>query len=546
MERFEREVCHPGGPVRIVVKWARYPHTTEELPSRLSEDLGECVYAAFCRAAGIDPTARGPTSATAPAAAAAAEAAEGAEGPEGAEYVGGAFIVEKFVSVAAGKQIEVKWLGYPATANTNEAASMLYEDLGANQFKAFCNAAGITVDDIDPKLFEARDSGATAATIMLEWYTDFIWVKRKKLAWCHRRGALHCGTDTTGGAENNFQVLKRPGVVNDKAPARALSGSLYFQEKRRLINLEAARKLEFSMVPPATHGVPGELLSCWTRAILKRIGVEAALAGLAGAATYHIWPVQPQAGSQATAAWALQRAPGPGSDTQHRVRVVHAVDGLMMCTCWVWEKWGVECRHCLAIHGSVADSSAAACWRRGSAQGVNDDILLGLRGHASGPRARAPALHVAVGCPANPPAWGVEFHERHVEFVGAGEEAARHAACVWGPPTSAAAATNAPGPAGGGAASTNNNYKLGCAARLELEALQAWISSPTTAPADALKLRQQVAALYAAGKQIISAGATGHAPGGHNGVKVHSDMRARSMGPGNSSRALGAHERGRR
>ena len=136
--------------------------------------------------------------------------------------------------------------------------------------------------------------------------------------------------------------------------------------------------------------------------------------------------------------------------------------------------------------------------------------------------------------PPPPPPWGVKFCEHHVELAGAGGAGAGRPA-----PTSAASPTPAEG--GGAAASTNTNYALGRAAMPELDAIAAWISAPSTTPADALALREGVAALYADGHRRLLAAAAAHAPGGHNGTAVVTDMRQHRPGPGSSSRTPGPH-----
>ena len=492
----------------IEVKWVGYNDTTREQAGQLLKDLGEGAFTAFCRAAAIDTA-----SIAIPA------------GPDALSPSLDLHTVEAFVGVAANKKIKVKWLGFPDP--TEEPASELIEDIGLTEFTAFCNAADIALDSVDRTLKLMRDGSASATSILLRWYTDTIWPKRRKFAWGLRRGIRHLGTDTTGAAENNFLVLKSPKVLNDKAPARELSRVTAFQERRRFANLDAARATEFGMMPPPVAGVPDALLGRWARAGLRLIGNEARLAGLGGTATYHIWPVQPQSGSGAQSAWVLQHAMPRPDGTPHRVRVIHETNGVLRCTCWVWEVWSVECRHCLAIHGCVSETSAALFWRRGTVQGINDDRVLPTHQRPLGPAARTPALHASPQQPNTTPAWRVAFHPFHTEFVEEGVGLASKIVPAQPITTAAAERGTRPQP---------SNYHLARAALDDAARISSIIGSESTRPSDALELRAAVAALRSQAEKMHAAGAKQHPIAKHNGNVIVSEMRASRPGQGSFAR----------
>ena len=476
-----RSARHEGGGAEIEVAWRKYDATTWEQPGQLAEDLGDSVFAAFCHAAGIDPHGIGTNGID--------TAASGAAAPD--EPPPETHAVQGFVRVCerkghkSGVVVEVKWLGFKGT--TTEPAGELVADLGLATFTAFCNAASIELGTIDTGLKHMRDARGDAATIVLTWYSDAIWPKRQWLAWCFRRGTMHLGQDTSNIAESNFHVVKAPGHLNDKAPIRQLSAVTAFQERRRFANLKAEREREFGMEPPPVEGVPRALLGCWTRVCLGLLTKEAKFAGLGGAAMYHIWAVPPGGaptwGQRVRAAWALQKASRRGDGTPHRVRIVLDIDGVLVCTCWVWEVWSVECRHCLAIHGSVAETSAAPFWRRGTVLGVNDSVVLPLGQLARGPPARRPGLHAVKGGGAAP-AGTVVFHPWHVQLAGAGAAPAAV-------PFPKAQATIAPQPSVGG----QSNHHLGLATAADASRIVDIVASASTRPADAAAIRAGVAAL---------------------------------------------------
>ena len=159
--------------------------------------------------------------------------------------------------------------------------------------------------------------------------------------------------------------------------------------------------------------------------------------------------------------------------------------------------------------------------------------MLALAERPRGPRARPTCLHAVAGQPACPPSWGVQFHARHVELVGAAAAAAAAATPALCPPPAAhRTSTNT---------ACSANYGLSRKAAPELDSLKAWIAAPTTHQEDALALRQGVAALYAEGKRRLLARAMVHAPAIHNGAPVLSDMRAARPGPGSYARTKGPH-----
>ena len=508
----------------IEVKWRSYALTTKEKAERLQRDLGKDAFGAFCRAAGI--TTGG-------------HSIGGHAGSAGDEASGGidtVWEVERFLEHAGAKQhekIRVKWLGFEEP--TEEPAAVLAEDLGAAQFQAFCNAAGIAVEELRGLASGRPARVATpVGAILLEWYVDEIWPKRMKLAWCHRRGCFHLGADTTGAAENNFLLKHRCGKLNDKAPIRNIAEATSFQEKRRLANLEAERDVEFATQPPEVPGVPGRLPREWTRACLRLLARGAAAAGLSADAAYHIWPVAPQSNSGATAAWVVRRAGPRAGGGCHRIRVVHVLSGKMICTCWTWEVRAVECRHCLAIHGSVANSSAAAHWRRGTDIGCNDEIILKSKGRARGPAARPPVFHTAQGQAPEAPAWQVKIYAGHAELSGAAP----------GPPSIAPRPPrSAPAAAGAATAAAAGNHHIAEKAAMDATALVSLARAASTKPEHAVLISAGLAALRKEAEQLAAESARPHAPAAHplSGVPIFSDMRQSRPGQGSFARGQGAY-----
>ena len=328
-------------------------------------------------------------------------------------------------------------------------------------------------------------------------------------------------------------MLKRGGAngVNDKTPLKALGERLQHQETRRLANIGAARATECSIVPPDTVGVPGHLLGAWTRKGLKLLGAQAQLAGLGGVAKYWAWQVQPQAGSGATAAWVVQRAGAAADGRAHRVRVVHRIDGRMICTCWVWEVWGVECRHCLALHGCVDESSAHAFWRQGTSLGANDDLLLGESHRPHGPLARQCRLHCAGGATEEAPSWAVRFYERHAEVVESNTGAAAAPAQI-GPAVPPTRAAQTP----------DGNYAIGQKMGAIFGRLQAMAASSSTKPADAARLLGMAEQMERDAIARLSASPS-ITQGLHRGAAVVTSVREARPGPGSSKRKKGAYDK---
>ena len=193
----ERPVGRAGDTVKVM--WVNYEHATEEPIEALVKDLGPDVFCAYCRAAGIEIDHTLSTLGGTTVASAANELDNDADDGSDVSYT-----VQRFNGVDSRRRVIVKWVGSQQT--TAEPASNLLHDLGPAEFAAYCNAAAITEKDLDCDFKAMRDASVTSSSILRAWYLDIIWPKRRKLAYCYRRGIMHMNNDTTGCAEVNFQV----------------------------------------------------------------------------------------------------------------------------------------------------------------------------------------------------------------------------------------------------------------------------------------------------------------------------------------------------
>ena len=517
---------------QLEVAWVGFTATTQEPVANVHHDLGPAVFDAFCRAANLEVDPSGALSSPGPAVRAIGD-------PECEDT---AHTVQRFDGVLDGKVI-VKWAGSRQT--TVELPEGLMGDVGAAQFRAFCNAANITEASLKFDFAARRDARVTLSSIMKAWYLGEIWPKRLKLAWCYRRGIMHMGNDTTGAAECNFNQLKSrksASAVTDKSSLRTLGERLHEQERLRLVNIREGRATEFSMVPAAAAGVPSEFLASWTRAGLALVSREASRAGLGGVAKYLVLPVPPQAGSNATAAWAVRHTGEREGGGAHRTRVVHFVDGRGRCTCWTWEVWSIECRHCLSIHGSVAITSASPFWRQGTAMGVNDGIInTGAVPRDLGPKARTPNVHSGdAGSEPPPPRLAVRFCDRHVELVEDDDAV--------GPtvPPRAPVAPSQQGSARGDTAETaGSNFAVGQACGALFDEIVAMVSGSGTTPTVSAAILVKAKSLHAEAASLVSAAATTR-QGERLDTTVNTQMRPSRKGPGSSSRSKGSYEVGSR
>ena len=520
----------------VTVKWTKFEDTTDEPIAALLKDLGPPVFAAYCRAAGIVANHGVDSNMSSGLASTAHDADQ--------DCVDIA-TVQRFIGSDANGNVVVKWVGSAQT--TVESTKALLHDLGRAQFAAFCNAAGITETALNHDFTSTRDASITISSILTTWCVEQIWSKRWKLAWCYRRGSMTLGNDTTGAAEGNFQVLKRGGVngINDKTSMQALAERVHHQEIKRLANITAARISQFSMVPASAVGVPDRLLSTWTRLGLQLVSKEAECAGLRAndadpeaVAKHYVWEVEPQPGSHASKAWVVLRAGMTAAGEPHRIRVVHLIHGRMVCTCCTHEIYDIECRHCLSIHGSVADTSASLFWRQGTAMGVNDDLLLAAYAteRPVGSVGRATRVHCAAGRPNDPPSWAVHFGDRHAELKGGGIAAAPAPQ-----PLSARARGHTAVPTGGGTRGPDSNYHIGQRMGAIFARLQAMAASSGTGPTDAAALLDMAELMEKAAVERLTGRAT-VGRGNHHDAGVETTMRHPHAGSGSSKRAKGQYE----
>ena len=555
----ERFLSSTNSNVRV--KWVGFTDPTDEPMSAVLHDLGVVVFTAHCRAAGIvlDDNGAGDNTCLPPPGPATVAATVAATTAAANELEDEPSSVERFVSAGVDGTVRVKWVR--SRQMTDEPPDALLHDLGVAQFSAFCTAAGITKDDLKYDYESKRDANVTMNSVLTTWYLDNIWPKRTQLALCFRRGRMHMSNWTSGAAESNFHVVKRggdSGGINDKTSLRALGERLQHQETKRMANVDAARATEFGAVPhPALHpSVPGALLDTWTRAGLRLVAAQAVRAGLPAAASndddtqpqadskYHVWNVQPQPGSQADAAWVVQRAAPRKDGGNHRIRVVHRVDGCMRCTCTTWESHDVECCHVLVIHGSVSVTSASTFWRRGTALGVNDDIHRAVRSpRPLGPAAQDVHVHSAVDRPGVPPAWRVRFWDRHVELVSGDHGAAP--ASLMPPLVTASSPNNASSHhmTQSAASGTECNHAIGQWCDGVFERVVVDVSSSGTSPDVAAKIKGLVAQLEVDVAALVATNAR-TSSSSRLGAETHTTVRQHRPGPGSSTRGKAAHETG--
>lgn len=347
------------------------------------------------------------------------------------------------------------------------------------------------------------------------------------------------GNDTTGAAECNFGVLKSrktSSAINDKSSLRTLADRLQEQERLRIVNICEGRDREFSMLPVMAAGVPSDLLGSWTREGLALVSREAERAGLGGTAKYRVWSVCPQVDSKAKAAWVVQRQGLREDGGTHRIRVIHAIEGRMHCTCWTWEVWSIECRHCLSIHGSVAATSASPYWRQGTANGVNDAIIkqdLGKR--KLGPKARSPNLH-SISVDLEPaPRWAVRFCSRHVELVNSEDAEPGRVLPI------SSQLTDDSERIGNSKRSDNSNYELGQACRALFDEVVAMVSGPGTTAETASTILAKAKVIHEDTVALVTDKAM-TSQGEHLDAIVTTQMRPTRQGRGSSRRSKGPYE----
>ena len=504
----------------------------------MANTLGLRTVNAFCRAAHIDPNA-----------AATGTNWGGVLGPGGAGGGGGGgeptFEVQCFTPGENKTNVMVQWAGFSEA--TEEPACYLLQQLGCPPFKAFCRAASIAGGHYDVGLRAQRAVDCNACTVLKVWYLDHIWPDRKKLAWCFRRGTPHGGNDTTGAAENAFRQLKGKGnesTVNDKAPLATLATRQQHVEQRGRANSAGAQMLEFSQQLRWVDGVPSELLGTWTNAGLKRVAREAQQAGIGGAAKYAVWEVQPR-DSRATKAWVLRRGGSRADGSEHRTRVVHAIGGALVCTCWTWEVWSIECRHCLAIHGAVTLHSAAAYWRRGTVEGINDAAIAAAARGQRGPSARQVMPHHVKPATAaeRAPDWAVTITDTHAEFMahpGGGSHSYEGGA---GEVDCGRAANGPDNECGGNTRPIEGNWQAGQRIIQSAGAVAAFAASAATNPEVAQMLADGIAQSAGALMQIAfdaqRGGVENHAYGGRAGQATATTMRWPKPGAGSKARGKG-------
>ena len=532
--RLEPAEVEGAGP-SLVVKWKEHKDETAELPSNLFDDLGKDVFNQFCRAAGIKPKAalRGKPIER--------DTAE----QHGKHPIGDADeldaqvdeldgIVQRFgAELVGGAMIEVHWVGHDTP--TVEPPCNVLRDLGSNLFKALCNAAGLSWASMKLDLPTERLIHVPASTILLGWYENEIWPKKHKLAWCYRRGTMHMGLGTTGACENNFGVLKLGDSMTTKTSLRHLGDALRFQEARRCANVDAPRTTEFSMQPPRVLGAPATLLKSWARAGLDRVGREARLAGLGGEPKYCIWEAPPKH-ANADACWVVQKLGARSSGDSHRIRVVHVINGVMICTCSVWEKERVECRHCLAINGSVSKASADIFWRRGSVAGHNDEHLLTSHQRLRGPPIRRPVPpHAAEGPPSTPPSWDVSFHATYAEFVGPNQAPAGVLDMTQGP---------AQGSDGASRPAPQRNYDIAQEIRKDMGEILLIAARQSSTPEMATKIAADMKVVLRDARKAHEAQVSGGRRSDHHGSTVATEFRVAKPGPGSNRRRKGSYENG--
>lgn len=522
-----------GSGPPLVVKWVEYNDETTELSPNLFADLGAEVFNQFCRAAGINPKValQGKPSQR-------ETAEQECKGPRAhvdeldanVDDLDG--VAQKFGEDLVGNMIEARWVGHD-TPTTEPAGNML-ADLGFNMFKALRNAAGLSLTSMNIDLPSERLIDVTASTILLVWYEREIWPKRRKLAWCYRRGAMHMGLGTTGGAENTFRVTKLGDSVTTKTSLQNLGQALQFQERRRFANINAPRSTEFSIQLPGVVGAPQRHLKSWPREGLNRASREASLAGLGSAPSYWIWEA-PAKHANADACWVVPKRGARSSGDPHRARVVHCINGVMICTCWVWEMERVECRHCLAINGSVSEASAGIFWRRATVQGANDIHVLRSQQCQRGPPIRRPvSLHAAEGRPSSPPNWNVKFHDSHAEFVGSDQAPIAALSMARGTQKGSNAAKRA---------APEDNYDIAKGMKKDMDEIMSIASRQSSTEEMAMKIAEGIKGVLGDARKLRNAVVGGGRRASHHGVVVATEMRSAKPGPGASKRRKGAYEK---